>query len=308
MKAFISYAHVDEGAKDRLKKHLSVLRDEGAIDDWHDREILPGENIDDVISEQIEVRDLFLAMVSPDFLASDYIKHKEMGRALERYESGEMLIVPIIVEPCDWQHTALGDILALPRDGKAISLWSNENEAFADVTTGLRRLLQNRAKKAQVSEPAVAPQRTAAPAMRVQRDFDQIERADFRDDCFQTIKDYFHDTATQIDAMNGFRCRFRDLGPTSFTCTLLNQRKDRGESHITIHASGEASGLGDIYYSNSANASANTANGWLTVESDGYELRLKLNQFLGEDQYVSAQSAAEILWKDFAGRAGIEYD
>jgi hypothetical protein len=308
MRAFISYAHADEAAKDRLMKHLSVLRDEGAIDDWHDREILPGEVIDDAISEQLESRDLFIAMVSPDFLASDYIKHKEMGRAFERYESGEMLVVPIIVEECDWKHTALVRLMALPKDGKAISLWENENQAFTDVVAGLRRLIEAHAEQVHSTEPAKAAPTPTGPTMRVQRDFDSIARGDFRDDCFRTIEAYFQDTAAQLDARDGFRCRFRSLGPTSFTCTLLNQQKEGAESHITVHSSGESSGLGDIYYSNSANASANTANGWLTVESDGYDLRLKLNQFWGEDQYVSAQSAAEILWKDFAGRAGVEYD
>lgn len=307
MRAFISYSHNDEAAKDALKKHLTVLRDEGAIDDWHDREILPGEVIDDAISEQLESRALFLAMVSPDFLDSDYIKHKEMGRALERYDSGEMLVVPIIVEPCDWQNTALGRLMALPRDGQAISLWDNQNEAFVDVTNGLRRLIEARAGQGgRDDQPAVAAN---APAIRVQRDFDEIDRADFRDECFQSIRDQFRDSAAQLDAMDGFRCRFHDRGATSFTCTLLNQRKEHGKSDITIHATDEARGIGDISYSHSANAPANTANGWLTVESDGYELRLKMNQFGfgGEDQYVTAQSAAEILWKDFAARAGIEY-
>jgi len=304
MRAFISYSHNDEAAKDALKKHLTVLRDAGAIDDWHDREILPGEIIDDAISEQLDSRELFLALVSPDFLDSDYIKHKEMGRALERYDLGEMLVVPIIVEPCDWQNTALGRLMALPRDGQAISLWDNQNEAFVDVTNGLRRLIEARAGQCDQRPVAVE-----AAGIKVQQDFDEIDRADFRDDCFQSIKNNFRDSSAKLDAMDGFRCRFRDLGTTSFTCTLLNQRKEHGKSDITMHSTDETLGIGDISYSHSANAPANTANGWLTVESDGYELRLKINQFGfgGEDQYVTAQSAAEILWKDFAARAGIEY-
>ena len=310
MRAFISYSHQDEAATNRLKVHLAVLRDEGLIDDWHDREILPGEVIDDVISRQLESRDLFLCMVSADFLASDYIQHREMARALERHAAGGMIVVPIIIEPCDWQRSPLGRLLALPKDGRPVSLWKNENEAFANVIAGLRRLLERRTEQVQDNKPDAGAAATAAPAIRVQRDFDEIDRSDFRDESFRLIKDFFRDSAAQLDAMDGFRCRFRELGPTSFTCTVLNQRKERAESHITMHASGEAIGLGDISYSDSANAPANTANGWLTVESDGYDLRLKLNQFgFGDrEQYVTAHSAAEILWKNFAARAGVEYD
>ena len=71
MKAFISYSHKDEAALRRLHTHLAVLRREGRIDEWFDREILAGGEIDAEIAERLEFSGLFLLLVSPDFLASD---------------------------------------------------------------------------------------------------------------------------------------------------------------------------------------------------------------------------------------------
>ena len=101
MKAFISYSHRDEASLERLHKHMSMLRRDGAIDDWYDREILAGGEIDSEIAAQLEVCEIFLPLVSADFIASDYCYEKEMQRAIERHEAGEIRVVPIIVQPCD---------------------------------------------------------------------------------------------------------------------------------------------------------------------------------------------------------------
>jgi hypothetical protein len=60
MKAFISYSHKDAWALDRLHTHLAMLRREGSILEWYDREILAGGDIDQEVSEQLEACDLFL--------------------------------------------------------------------------------------------------------------------------------------------------------------------------------------------------------------------------------------------------------
>ena len=142
MKAFISYSHKDDMALERLHTHMAVLRREGKIEAWFDREILAGGDLDAEIDEQLESCGLFLLLVSPDFLASDYCVGREMGRALERHHAGEAQVVPIIVQPCDWKSTRLRKLKALPQDGKPVSEWTNENNAYIDVIKELRRVLE----------------------------------------------------------------------------------------------------------------------------------------------------------------------
>ena len=43
LKVFITYAHKNREAKDKLIECLAVIKNEGLISIWHDNEILPGD-------------------------------------------------------------------------------------------------------------------------------------------------------------------------------------------------------------------------------------------------------------------------
>jgi TIR domain len=64
---FFSYAHADEGLRDRLERHLAMLRRQGVIDVWHDRRIVLGEDFGAAIAAELEKADLILLLISPDF-------------------------------------------------------------------------------------------------------------------------------------------------------------------------------------------------------------------------------------------------
>lgn len=143
LRAFVSYSHRDERYRQRLEISFASLRRSGLISTWYDRKILPGEEWEDEIDENLNSADLVLTLVSPDFLASDYAYSREMSRALERRRSGSAIVVPIILRPSDWQNSPLGSLQALPREGRAVSSWPNRDEAWLDVVQGLRRLVES---------------------------------------------------------------------------------------------------------------------------------------------------------------------
>src|SRR5688572_24079424 len=116
LKLFFSYSHVDEPYRVELEKHLSTLRRQGVISGWHDRKLLPGDNWRGKIDEEVNRADIFLALVSADFLDSEYCYDVEMSRALERHKVGNTLVVPVILRSADWQGTPLGSLQALPAD------------------------------------------------------------------------------------------------------------------------------------------------------------------------------------------------
>lgn len=314
MKAFISYSHKDAAALERLHVHLAMLKRDGLIETWFDREILAGEEIDAEIENQLESCELFLLLISPDFLASDYCYDKEMTRAFERHDAGEAQIVPLIIEPCEWTSSRLRKLKAIPRDGKAVSEWTNENNAYLDIVTELRRLLETTGIAVERSdENAVTTQQHAVQARhryRVQRGFDEIDRSDFRDKAFAIIRDYFEKAIIEIDDIEGLRGRFVDVSPAAFGCTIVNKSRDHGTAHITVHRRSRSVGFGDISYSFSENAPANTSNGSFNIEADEYELYLSgiTFGFSGEDKRITPEEAAEQLWMDFLEQAGITYD
>lgn len=143
LRVFYSYSHEDEGFRLQLEKHLSVFRRRGFIEDWHDRQLIAGEYFDKRIAIEIDKADIILLLISANFIASDYCYENEMIRALERHESGEARVVPIIVRAVEWHETPIGGLLALPKDGKPVKSWQDEDEAWADVAQGLRDLIED---------------------------------------------------------------------------------------------------------------------------------------------------------------------
>jgi hypothetical protein len=144
LRVFISYSHKDADLREELDKHLSLLRYDGYIDAWHDGKILPGEEWDKVISDNLEGADLILLLVSSDFNGSGYIREKEITRALERREGGT-IVVPIVLRPCDWREGPLGEIEALPKKGEPVTSehWHTPDDAFKDIAAGLRALIKH---------------------------------------------------------------------------------------------------------------------------------------------------------------------
>ena len=71
-----------------------------------------------------------LLLASPYFIASDYCYDIEMKRALERHHKGEARVIPVILHPCDWQNTPFGKLRATPPDGKPVSKFPNQHDAF----------------------------------------------------------------------------------------------------------------------------------------------------------------------------------
>lgn len=142
-RVFCSYSHRDEEMREELEKHLSMLKREGIIDIWHDRKIKAGSEFAKVIDEEINVSDIILLLVSPDFLHSDYCYGIEVKRAIEKHKQGKSKVIPVILRPCSWHTAPFGHLLATPRDGKAISTWLNRDEAFLDVEKTIRLAITN---------------------------------------------------------------------------------------------------------------------------------------------------------------------
>jgi len=143
VEVFCSYAQEDEQYLRQLEAHLSVLKRQGLISLWHDRQILPGANWVDAIDEHLETASIILLMISAYFIASDYCYGVEMKRALERHKAGEARVIPIVVRPCDWRQLPLGKLQASPMNAKPISQWRHLDLGWTQVTAELRRVIED---------------------------------------------------------------------------------------------------------------------------------------------------------------------
>ncbi len=139
-KIFISYSHNDKDYLDELLKHLSPLKREGLIGSWIDRQIKPGKDWKNEINDNLINCDIAILLVSPDFISSDFCYNIEYKTALRLHREGKIILVPIIIRPCNWKKLELSKIQALPTDGKAVSTWKNIDQAWLDVSEGIEQL------------------------------------------------------------------------------------------------------------------------------------------------------------------------
>ena len=204
---FFSYAHEDEEYRIRLEKHLSTLRNEGLVADWHDRMIGPGERWDAEIRERLGRSDIVLLLLSADFLASDYVTRVEMVEAFARHRAGEALVVPVVVQPCDWHATALAELNALPRDGLPITSWANAEEAYLDVARGIRRAAEEiRGRWGDHADPPpgppVARKRVVvvAAALTAIEDVDEARLLPALADAAQTLTSHFTERGATVQS------------------------------------------------------------------------------------------------------------
>lgn len=139
---FCCYARKDQDFLYDIKVHLNPLEREGLITIKADIDVSPGMEWETTILHHLEVADIILLLISPDFIASDYCFNEEMRRAIVRHEQGTARVVPVIIRPTSWHIAPLSKLQALPKDATPISLWQNKDTAFLNVTDGIRLIVQ----------------------------------------------------------------------------------------------------------------------------------------------------------------------
>jgi Flp pilus assembly protein TadD len=139
---FYCYAHEDKEFLNDLERHLEALRRSGKIITWFDRDIHPGSDWAQEIDLHLNTADIVLLFVSADFIFSNYCWGVEMKRALEMHKADEAHVIPIILRPVDWKETPIGELQALPTEGRPVTKWRSRDEAFLDVSKEIRRLVE----------------------------------------------------------------------------------------------------------------------------------------------------------------------
>ena len=102
VKLFVSYSHKNATWFSKLRPLLK-FRGPGSevANAWHDQKLEAGHRWDDEIRAALEGMEVFVCLLSYEFLDSDYIMEVELKEALERERRGEVEIVPILLYEID---------------------------------------------------------------------------------------------------------------------------------------------------------------------------------------------------------------
>ena len=148
-KLFITYSHEDAAHKERLEQALAEMVQNGEIEIWSDAQMLAGDAWEKEIKKGVEKSDIFIYLVSAASLAS-----KNCNTQLTDALSGKsnIVIIPVILEDCDFLHYPLAQFSTLPvknNDIMPLSRWKSQDEAWKNVVDGIRKTLN--AAKSNVS-------------------------------------------------------------------------------------------------------------------------------------------------------------
>ena len=90
---FLSYSHRDKALVDNLRHAL----DQAGVNYWADQDIRAGELWMDVMESAMKQASVFILMISPDFLASDW-SMLEIGLALGKARESGAFILPVLLK------------------------------------------------------------------------------------------------------------------------------------------------------------------------------------------------------------------
>jgi hypothetical protein len=138
---FFSYSKKDALYRAELEVHFAALKRSGKIDTWSDVDLEPGQEWDKKIKTELERADIVMLLLSPDFMATDYIWNTEIPKAIEQGKA----VVPVFLRPCDWHETLyqVDKYTALPAKGDWIvqNAKPNRDEGYLKVVEGIKKLL-----------------------------------------------------------------------------------------------------------------------------------------------------------------------
>lgn len=144
IKLVYSSVPADDPFREQLSAHLYSLVQQGVLSEWHEQLIPAGADAAQERHRAWLAADILLLLISADYFVSDAYNSQEMQQALERHRSGQVLVIPILIRPCDWQATEVGHLQCLPREGIPVTNWENRDAALLSIAQELRQRITAR--------------------------------------------------------------------------------------------------------------------------------------------------------------------
>src|SRR5581483_6031752 len=139
-----SSAPADAAFRDQLSMHLLPLIQNGLLTEWSEHQVLPGPDMGQERQKAWQAADILLILLSADYFASAEFDKKSLQQAIERHHAKQLLMLPVIVRPCDWKSTLFASLPCFPRNQQPLSTWEHQDDAFHAIEQELRQIISRR--------------------------------------------------------------------------------------------------------------------------------------------------------------------
>ena len=142
--AFISYSHKDQKWLERLNEMLVPLV-RGGLTIWSDQRIRPGDDWRTAIEDELAKATVAILLVSPAFLASDFIHNNELPPLLAAARRNGLRVLWIPVSDCLHEKTPIAAYQAvhppaIPLDG--LRRTADRNKALKAIALEIDKALK----------------------------------------------------------------------------------------------------------------------------------------------------------------------
>ena len=138
-----------------LLRHLDPLSKTFDLSIWHDDPINPGQPWKTYIESRIHHTDIFLLLLSDNFMNSKFIGQDEFKAIIDRHKENSSAVIPVIINNCQWDidlkfsdgEFNLNELQVLPGEGKPIQDWNLTEEAYDNIAADLDKTIRLFAEK-----------------------------------------------------------------------------------------------------------------------------------------------------------------
>ncbi|MBV8176188.1 MAG: toll/interleukin-1 receptor domain-containing protein, partial [Verrucomicrobia bacterium] len=142
---FISYSHKDRDFLEDLETSLKPYLRHGSVKSWSDERITPGSKWLPQITSALINTKVAVLLVSPDFIASDFIYEQELGPLLKAAEQGGVKILWVPVRASGYKKTGLKDIQAVLDPAQPLANMTNaeRDQAWVKICEEIEKAVED---------------------------------------------------------------------------------------------------------------------------------------------------------------------
>ena len=129
---FISYSRKNRDILDRIVTHFEAAKNIGVnLNIWEDSKISAGDDWQNEIRQNLSRCKVAILLVSTDFLASDFIKKKELPHIINALHNKELTLLSVILDPCRFNsHPILSKFQSINPPEQQLSQLNEHDKAI----------------------------------------------------------------------------------------------------------------------------------------------------------------------------------